>query len=65
MYTFGLTSDDGSMIYIDGKTVVNNNNDQGENGSTTVPHQTGGVTLSAGVHQIAIGFYQGAGGYGL
>ena len=63
-YSFGLTSDDGAMIWIDGKTVVNGVPDNG-NGSTTVPYRTGGVTLSAGVHQIAIGFYQQGGGYGL
>ena len=62
-YTFGLNSDDGSMIFIDGKTVVNDNAFQGESGSP--PQQTGAITLSAGYHQIAIGYYQGNGPYGL
>ena len=60
-YTFGLSCDDGSIMAIDGKTVVSDLNDHG-NGSATTPYQTGAVTLSAGVHQIAIGFYQQGGG---
>ena len=64
-YTFGTASDDGSMVYIDGKAVVNNNYFQGEPGNNSGPQRTGQVTLSAGLHQITIGFYQGGGGYGL
>ena len=64
VYTFGTNSDDGSMIWIDGNNtpVVSNNSFKGEGGG---PQQTGTVTLTAGEHQIAIGFYQGGGPYGL
>ena len=62
-YTFGLNSDDGSMIWIDGNTVVSNNAYQGE--SSSPPQETGTITLSAGYHQISIGYYQGNGAYGL
>ena len=61
-YTFGLDSDDGSMIWIDGKTVVSLNAFRGETG---FPAATGAINLSAGLHQIVIGFYQGTGGYGV
>ncbi|HEX4000413.1 MAG TPA: PA14 domain-containing protein, partial [Pirellulales bacterium] len=58
-YTFSTDSDDGSMLFIDGTTVVSNNNFQGE---TT---QKGSITLTAGEHNIVIGYYEGGGGYGL
>ena len=71
-YTFGTNSDDGSMIWIDGNTVVGSNYFQGENNppNTWPPlpqyqQATGTVTLTAGEHQISIGYYQGSGGYGL
>ena len=55
LYTFATSSDDGSMLYIDGKTVVANNFYQG----TT--RRTGTVSLSPGLHDIEIGFYEGGG----
>ena len=58
-YTFDTASDDGSMLFIDGNVVVNNNNFQGV---TTV---TASVSLTAGLHNIVIAYYQGGGGYGL
>ena len=58
-YTFDTGSDDGSMIYIDGNVVVNNNASQG------VTVRSGTVSLSAGLHNITIAYYQGNGGYGL
>ena len=58
-YTFDTASDDGSMLFIDGNVVVNNNNFQGV---TTV---TANVNLTAGEHNIVIAYYQGGGGYGL
>jgi autotransporter-associated beta strand protein len=62
-YTFATTSDDGSDLFIDGPTndgaVVANNAFQG---ATT---RTGTVTLTAGLHQIDVGYYQGGGGQGL
>jgi autotransporter-associated beta strand protein len=59
LYTFDTGSDDGSMIFIDGNVVVNNNFFQ------PVTVRSGSVTLTQGMHNIAIAFYQAAGGYGL
>ena len=61
-YTFGLNSDDGSVIFIDGNAVVSKG---GGSESSSPPQQTGTASLSAGYHQIAIGYYQGPGAYGL
>ena len=54
-YTFATTSDDGSMLYIDGQTVVANNFYQGAN------RRTGTLNLAPGLHDIEIGFYEGGG----
>ena len=53
---FATTSDDGSMLYIDGNAVVNNNNFQG------ATQATGLVDLTPGLHAIDIEYYQGGGG---
>lgn len=58
-YTFGTTSDDGSMLFINGQAVVSNNVYQG------MFRRTGSVALTAGFHDIDIGFYEGGGGNGL
>ena len=58
-YTFNTSSDDGSMLWIDGNVVVNNNFFQ------PVTTRSGLVTLTAGYHNIVVGFYQGSGGYGM
>ena len=53
---FATTSDDGSMLYIDGDAVVSNNNFQ-------PPTQaTGLVDLTPGLHAIDVEYYQGGGG---
>ncbi|MCL1921348.1 MAG: PA14 domain-containing protein [Kiritimatiellaeota bacterium] len=57
-YTFYTASDDGSMLFIDGQTIVRNNSMQG------VTEKSGEVALTAGLHDIAISYYQGGGGYG-
>ncbi len=59
IYTFGTTSDDGSVLYIDGTLVVNNNQFQG------ATRATGTVSLTVGEHTIDIGYYDGGGGEGL
>jgi autotransporter-associated beta strand protein len=59
LYTFFTASDDGSVLFIDGNMVVNNNFTQG------VTERSGTIDLTAGLHDIAIGYYQGGGGYGL
>jgi fibronectin-binding autotransporter adhesin len=58
-YNFGLGSDDGSVLWVDGQLVVNDNNYQGFG----FPQQQGTATLSAGYHNIVVGYYQGGGGY--
>ena len=55
-YLFTLSSDDGSRLVIDGKTVVNND---GVHPMTT---KKGRIRLSKGVHKITLGFFQGGGG---
>ncbi|MBP0459694.1 glycoside hydrolase family 3 C-terminal domain-containing protein [Streptomyces montanisoli] len=56
-YTFGLTSDDGSRLLIDGKQVIDNWRDQATH------TQTGTATLTAGKPvQVEVDYYQGGGG---
>jgi mono/diheme cytochrome c family protein len=55
-YTFALTSDDGSRLIIDGKTVVDND---GTHPPTT---RRGRVRLTKGVHKATVLFFQGGGG---
>jgi fibronectin-binding autotransporter adhesin len=52
---FATTSDDGSMLYIDGNAVVDNNNFQ------AVTQATGMVNLTPGLHTIDVEYYQGGG----
>lgn len=56
-YTFYLQSDDGSVLYIDGTQVVNNDGDHG------VIEKEGTVRLMAGRHELSIGFINVGGGY--
>lgn len=55
-YSFELTSDDGSMLYIGGSLVVNNNFNHG---STTV---AGTKLLERGVHSFRLDYAQTGGG---
>ncbi len=57
VHDFWTSSDDASMVFIDGQVVVDNNHQQGIVGST----RTGNINLTAGEHQIAI-LFQEAGG---
>ncbi len=52
---FATTSDDGSMLYIDGNAVVNNDNFQ------AATQATGLVDLTPGLHAIDVEYYQGGG----
>jgi len=61
-YTFATASDDGSMLFIDGQTVVSNNYFQGY---TPFSPRTGSVSLTAGYHAILVAFYEGTGDQGL
>jgi autotransporter-associated beta strand protein len=67
-YTFSTTSDDGSVLFIDGGDgtgpnglpAVNNNKYQPATKVTSAP-----LNLTAGLHAITIGYFQGFGGQGL
>ncbi len=61
-YTFGLSSDDGSTLFIDGAMVVDNN---GDKGYSATPQKTGAVYLAAGLHEMMMGMYEKGGGQGL
>jgi mono/diheme cytochrome c family protein len=54
-YTFYTTSDDGSRLYIDGRSVVNNDNDHSE------ATQSGQAKLKAGEHSITVTYFQRGG----
>jgi len=58
-YTFNTSSDDGSLLFIDGQLVVNNNFNQG------VTERQGSINLSAGTHALEIQYFQGGGGNAL
>jgi len=55
-YEFGLTSDDGSSLYIDGVRVIDNG---GGHGPLLA---TGSATLSAGTHSFTVNFFEDYGG---
>ena len=57
--TFFTTSDDGSVVYVDGVRVVNNSQFQG------AVERSGSINLSAGLHEVVVGFYEGTGGAGV
>jgi hypothetical protein len=52
-YRFLLTSDDGSRLYIDGKRIINND------GVHAPETKSGVVTLTPGVHDIRVSYFQG------
>ncbi|MBI5707832.1 MAG: alpha-L-fucosidase [Armatimonadetes bacterium] len=56
MYLFGVTSDDGSKLWIDGKVVVDND------GLHSSFAKSGAVPLAAGHHQIVVGWFNKTGG---
>jgi hypothetical protein len=57
-YNFTITSDDGSILLIDGDTVVNNSYFQG------MTARSGSDTLTAGTHSVELLYFQGGGGDG-
>lgn len=59
IYTFYTSSDDGSKLYIDGYEVVNND------GTHAVIEASGSIPLVAGMHKIAVSFFEVAGGEAL
>ena len=56
VYTFKLTSDDGSLLYINDRVVVDND---GDHGSVTI---FGQVALSRGKHPICLKYFDSRGG---
>ncbi|MCK6468744.1 MAG: PA14 domain-containing protein [Candidatus Brocadia sinica] len=56
VYTFKLTSDDGSWLYIDDMLVIDNG------GIYAIKSMTGAVTLEKGKHKIMIKYFDGGGG---
>jgi outer membrane protein OmpA-like peptidoglycan-associated protein len=52
-YTFRLTSDDGSRLFIDGELVVDND---GIHGPGAID---GEATLAAGIHEVRVQYFQG------
>ena len=53
LYRFGLYSDDGAKLYIDGTLVVDNDGIHGPKG------EKGIITLTAGTHPVEIHYFQG------
>src|SRR5207237_1146030 len=54
-YTFYSGSDDGSVVYVDGQLVVNND------GAHSFNEANGAITLSAGAHTIQVDFFEATG----
>jgi len=59
IYNFRLISDDGSMLFIDDKLVINHD------GAHGADIKDGKIALKAGVHPIRIDYFQGYGGKSL
>ncbi|HET7118681.1 MAG TPA: family 20 glycosylhydrolase, partial [Hanamia sp.] len=59
IYSFYLTSDDGSVLFIDGKTVVDND------GLHSAIERSGEIALEKGLHLFSLNFIEGGGGYTL
>ncbi len=55
IYTFHLTSDDGSTLHVGDRLVVNNDGPHGPSA------KRGSIALAAGYHPITVGFFQGSG----
>ena len=58
-YTFFTSSDDGSLLYLDGERLVENDFAQG------VTERSGNTVLTPGLHSVIVKFGQGTGGGGM
>jgi autotransporter-associated beta strand protein len=58
-YTFQTTSDDGSLLYVDGTQVVNDNGPHGMHATS------GSIDLTPGSHLVTIEYAQAGGGAGI
>lgn len=56
IYTFTTASDDGSMLYVNNKLVVDNDNTHG------LVEQSGVVALKAGYHELIVRYFEATGG---
>lgn len=56
LYSFATTSDDGSTLTLDGRTVVDND------GHHAPARREGSIQLAAGAHMLAVSFFQAGGG---
>jgi hypothetical protein len=56
-YSFSLTSDDGSKLFIDGHQVIDND------GVHAAVEQKKSVNLKHGIHRIRVSYFQGPGYY--
>ena len=52
-YKFALASDDGSILYIDGKVIIDND------GQHATQELEGGLKLKTGVHHVRVSYFQG------
>ena len=59
VYTFYLTSDDGSMLYIDGALLVN------DDGIHTMQERSASLNLASGTHTVRVDYYDVSGPAGL
>lgn len=59
IYTFFTDSDDGSMLYIDGEEIVNNDGDHGN------AEKSGKAALKKGYHKIKVLYFDSGGGNSL
>ena len=59
-YTFRMTSDDGSNLYLDGEKIIDHD---GGHGMSTM--SSGGIVLDAGYHSFQIEYFEGGGNAGL
>ncbi len=50
-YTFGVISDDGSRVWIDGRMLIDND------GSHTADMKLGAIDLGAGLHDVRIEYF--------
>ena len=67
LYTFGVNSDDGSEILVDGVIVADFDGGHGFNGApvSTVGSVGTSILLTAGLHTFQVKFFQGGGGAGV
>lgn len=52
-YNFNLVSDDGAILYIDSRVVIDND------GQHAPVEKTGSIDLTRGIHSIRVSYYQG------